>query len=75
MTTSRIAAVLVGLAAFAGSFFVQAQEYPSRPIKVVSNLAAGATPDIMIRAMAPFMQEVLGQPILMDNQPGASGRL
>ena len=52
-----------------------AQAYPDKPIRVITNLAAAATPDNMMRVMSPAMIGVLGQPIVMDNRPGASGRI
>ncbi len=53
----------------------QAQDFPNKPIRIVSNLGAGATPDIILRVMAPHLQQALGQPIVVDNKPGASGRI
>lgn len=72
---AKFSATLVAIAALLGATTAVAQDFPNRPIKVVSNLAAGATPDIMVRAMSPTMTSVLGQPIVMDNKPGASGRI
>ena len=75
MNSDRIAVALLATAALLGAARGVAQDFPNRPIKVVSNLAAGATPDIMVRIMSPSMTSVLGQPIVMDNRPGASGRI
>ena len=52
-----------------------AQEFPNRPLTIISDLSPGATPDIMMRTLAPHMQEILGQPIVVQNKPGASGRI
>ena len=75
MTNPRFAATLVAISTFFGAALAVAQDFPNRPIRVVSNLAAGATPDIMVRIMSPAMTSVLGQPIMMDYKPGASGRI
>lgn len=75
MPLHRIAHALLAFTFAACSAGSHAQDFPTRPIRVVSNLAAGATPDIMMRALAPHMQQILGQPIVMDNKPGASGRI
>src|SRR5262245_61108768 len=46
-----------------------AQDYPSRPIRVV----VGPGPDLVPRLLAPKMTEVLGQPIVIEQRPGAGG--
>lgn len=48
-----------------------AADYPSRPIKVVVPYAAGGTIDAMARVLSPKLQAVLGQPVVVDNRPGA----
>lgn len=76
MFTSLLHRAATTLCILSACLAANAQDaYPSKPIRVVSNLATGATPDIMMRALAPHMQEILGQPIVMDNKPGASGRI
>ena len=54
-----------------GVGFAQAQDYPTKPIRVVIPNAAGTVADLMIRIMAPDMQQRLGQPIVVENKPGA----
>ncbi|MBC7779904.1 MAG: tripartite tricarboxylate transporter substrate binding protein [Proteobacteria bacterium] len=49
--------------------------YPQRPIRMIVDFSAGGLSDTMVRAVAPRMSETLGQPIVMDNRPGASGAL
>jgi len=63
----RIAALL--LAAWA--LPVAAQDYPSKPIRILVGYAAGGGNDIIVRVMAPEMQKGLGQPIVVENKPGA----
>lgn len=48
-----------------------AADYPSRPIKVVVPYAAGGTIDAMARVLIPKLQAILGQPLVVDNRPGA----
>ena len=47
--------------------------YPSRPIKLVVSFATGGSTDIAARALAPPIQEFLGQPLVVINTPGAGG--
>jgi tripartite-type tricarboxylate transporter receptor subunit TctC len=52
-----------------------AQSYPVRPIKVIIPFPPGNTMDIMTRLVGPKLTERLGQPIIAENRPGASGML
>jgi tripartite-type tricarboxylate transporter receptor subunit TctC len=52
-----------------------AQSYPSRPVKLVVPFAAGSATDQISRAFADHMARTLGQPIVVDNKPGANGML
>ncbi len=49
----------------------QAQDYPTRPVRLVIGYAAGGGNDIIMRVVAAKMAETFGQPILIDNRPGA----
>lgn len=49
------------------------QNFPSRPITIVAPYSPGGGSDSLIRAAASKMQEILGQPVVIDNRPGASG--
>lgn len=51
---------------------VAAQDYPSRPIKIVVPYAAGGTSDIMARKMGQLLNQAWGQPVIIENKPGAS---
>jgi len=70
-------AVVCMLAAFGAAVATnaQAQAYPGKPIRVVVPFPPGNTMDIMTRLAAPYMSERLGQQIVVDNRPGASGML
>ncbi len=69
-----LAGILVAL--FALAPFAQAQDaaanYPNRPIRVVVAFAAGGGNDIILRIIAAKMQESMGQPIIVENKPGAN---
>src|SRR5262245_5067963 len=63
------AIVLATLTALGVGSLVHAQDYPNRPIRVV----VGPGPDIVARLLGPKMTEVLGQPIVVEQRPGAGG--
>src|SRR5580693_4426366 len=49
-----------------------AQAYPTRPVRLVVGFPAGQTADIVARIMGQWLSERLGQPVVIDNRPGAS---
>ncbi|MEQ1774816.1 MAG: tripartite tricarboxylate transporter substrate binding protein [Burkholderiales bacterium] len=52
-----------------------AQQYPTRPIRMLIPFTVGSAADIIARVMDPAMRERLGQPIVMDNRGGAGGNI
>src|SRR5258708_40254343 len=68
----RIATLLGG---FALATTTWGQPYPSKPIKFVVPFPPGGNLDFVARALQPKMQEVLGQPVLIDNKGGAAGMI
>jgi tripartite-type tricarboxylate transporter receptor subunit TctC len=52
-----------------------AQSYPSKPIRLLVGFSPGGAPDIIARMLGAKMQDGLGQPILIENRPGASGNV
>jgi tripartite-type tricarboxylate transporter receptor subunit TctC len=61
------------LAVCAGGAF--AQQFPAKPIRVVIPFVAGGSSDIVGRAIAGKFQELLGQPGVVENKPGANGAI
>ena len=54
---------------------VQAQDYPNKPIRFIVPVPAGAGPDVDVRQMAPKLAQILGQPVVVENRPGAAARI
>ena len=50
-----------------------AQSWPSKPIKLVVAYSAGGLTDLFARAYGEYLSQKLGQPILVENKPGAGG--
>lgn len=53
----------------------QAQSYPSRPIKIIVPWTAGGGGDVLVRAMTASLSQRLGQPVVIENKPGAIGTI
>ena len=67
----RVVALALALAASCA----WAQQYPSKPVKVVVTFPPGSTPDIVGRALANRLQSATGQPFVVENRAGASGNI
>jgi hypothetical protein len=72
----RFLALTAGAAALpAISRIAWAQSYPTRPITIIDTFAAGGATDVSARIVAEPMRRSLGQPIIIENVPGADGNI
>ena len=65
----------LAICAFAWSTTTLSQEYPTRPIRLVVGFGAGGGTDILARIVAAPLGESLGQPVVVENRPGAGGTI
>ena len=68
---SRVLAFLLTLAATSA----QAQAWPSKPVRFIVPFPPGGSSDLISRAIAPRLTEKLGQPVVVENRPGAGGMI
>ena len=68
-------ATAAALMMWLGLNIAAAQSYPNRPLRMVVGAATGGTPDILARIVAPKLHEQMGQPVIVDNRPGATGNI
>ncbi len=65
-------AVVAALFAGAGA---RAQDWPTRPVKLIVPYSPGGSGDIVARGLAQKLTDTLGQPVIVENRPGASGNI
>jgi tripartite-type tricarboxylate transporter receptor subunit TctC len=71
----KVSPIILALVLAGGIGAACAQPYPNRPVRIIVPFPPGNTTDIMSRLIAPKMSERLGQQVIVENRPGASGML
>ncbi len=72
---ARVAGGVLALQTLVLSAAVVAQDYPNRPIRFFQGFPAGGNADVIVRALGEEISKTLGQPVLAEARPGASGNL
>jgi tripartite-type tricarboxylate transporter receptor subunit TctC len=75
MRAAKLAALISLSVLFLRIGPVSAADYPSKPIKLLVGASAGGTTDTMARAIAEPLSTQFGQPVLVENRPGAGGNI
>jgi tripartite-type tricarboxylate transporter receptor subunit TctC len=71
---ARLTSVALCVLTFAQAIAQSAQDsYPNRPIRIVVPFGPGGTTDIVARALSEELRTILGQPVIVENKPGADG--
>lgn len=71
----RLHALLMTCAVLLAALPAQAQNYPARPIRIIVAYTPAGTTDILARAIGQKMSESWGQPVIVENRPGAAGNI
>ena len=64
---------VAAIAILFSTVFAVAQEWPTQGVRIIVPFAAGATPDLVARMIADYLQAKVGQTFIVENKPGASG--
>lgn len=71
----QLVSAMLACAGLLASSAVSAQSYPSKPISLLVGFAAGGPTDIVARSLAQSMSKTLGQPVAVENRPGAGATI
>jgi tripartite-type tricarboxylate transporter receptor subunit TctC len=67
--------LLPALATLLAAFLAQAEPFPGKTIRFIVPYPPGGTSDILARSLGPKLTEALGQPVVVENRPGATGNI
>lgn len=70
-----VAAICAAIVLLSASNAPAAESFPARPIRLIVTFPPGGSTDLMARAVQPQLEKRLGQPIVIDNRPGAGGTI
>ena len=66
---------LLALATMAAPALAEQPAWPTKPVRILVGFAGGSSPDLSARVLADALGKVLGQPVIVENRPGASGNI
>jgi len=75
MTRGRWCARSVAGALLFFATAVPAQEFPAKPVHIIVPFPPGGGADALARIMSPYLNRIWGQPVIVENKPGASGQI
>jgi tripartite-type tricarboxylate transporter receptor subunit TctC len=75
MKLKSLLGILTAATAMLSSAVAYSETYPAKPIKIVVPFAAGGTTDLLARAVGNELNKAWGQPVVIDNRPGAGGNI
>jgi tripartite-type tricarboxylate transporter receptor subunit TctC len=73
--SQRFSAALLVAGSVAATSTIAAEQWPSRPIRLIVPYAVGGSTDVVARLLAPRLAEKLGQQVVVDNRPGAAANI
>jgi tripartite-type tricarboxylate transporter receptor subunit TctC len=74
LSLSRRALVALAASSLCTAAFAQAEWAPTKPVRIIVPIV-GSTNDVVARLVAPKLSEALGQPVVVENKPGAGGNI
>lgn len=69
----KIIHILAAVFAMLVTAHISAEPFPSKPVKLITNLPAGSAPDVLARRLAEQLRQKWQQPVVVENRPGAAG--
>ncbi|MDE2790136.1 MAG: tripartite tricarboxylate transporter substrate-binding protein [Paracoccaceae bacterium] len=73
--TNILACAVVAIVSIAGAATIALADYPDRAVKMIVGSVPGSGPDVLARSMSEELAAALGQPVVVENKPGAAGNV